>query len=107
MTTDAANIASINDAFALAAQNDALVAELEQAHRDRAALVHEDNAIKSKLHLTITELRALLAEPRDAIELLLDADMTTEEGQSSEKVSHAWCTLIEWLDKTKPHGSEA
>ena len=101
--TGAINIASINEAFTLAAQNDALMAELEQAHRDRAALIHEDNAIKSKLHLTITELRAQLAHPRDAIAFLLRSADDTDDSE----VIDAWMTLAKWLIETTPHGSEA
>lgn len=95
--------APINDAFTLAAQNDALIAELEQAHRDRAALVHEDNAIKAKLHLTITELRTQLAKPRDAIAFLFRA---TEDEDESDVLA-AWALLADWLIETTPHGSEA
>ena len=100
-------LTSINDVFALAVKNDALVAELEQAHRDRAALIREDNAIKSALHLTITDLRALLLKPRDAIALLLATDLCDDFGMNSQAILDAWTTLAEWLIETTPHGSEA
>ncbi len=97
----------IGVASTLAAQNAALVAELEQAQRDRAELVREDNAVKSKLHLTITGLRMQLAKPRDAIALLLATDLCDDFGMNSQAILDAWATLAEWLIETTPHGSEA
>ena len=93
----------INAVFELAAQNDALTVELERAQRDRAALIHEDNAIKAKLHLTITALRVQLLKPRDAIALLLASNEYTDESA----VLDAWATLSSWLIETTPHGVEA